>query len=382
MRPLNRKETEDLIIDLYYNQKKTFREIQTIVRKSPRDIKVILNKAEPERSSLSIPAQAYRLFSEGKTPVDVAVILNIREPEATQFNLEYWKLSQLHSLNRIYQETNGNISPLVDIHRQMKAAGLTMEHVIRLLQMANNDLQSIERKCQDLEREAAALTGKNLNAVSTFQRLGNDISEEYKILSQYRSSRKEECLELDKLRLQKAGLESIVREFQNNNESLQKIKGLVKQTVGQSLANHRHVLSLALLSVIDSCRRDPIKFNVLYHNLSADAITTETGLSEFDMIDQYNSGLSTNDQLCYQHEDSTDVAYWKVLVDAAEKSFNRMLKELEHVCINQLVQAFISGSLSSQLTKKSLLAPKPVLPMQTHDKEKKDPLPGADMVTL
>src|SRR3954452_25583837 len=98
MNPLNRKETEDLIIDLYYNQKKTFREIQTIVRKSPRDIKVIMNKVEPERSALSTPAQAYRLYSEGKTPIEVAVILNVREPEATQFNLEYWKLSQLHSL--------------------------------------------------------------------------------------------------------------------------------------------------------------------------------------------------------------------------------------------------------------------------------------------
>ena len=119
MNPLNRKEIENLIVDLYYNQNKTFREIQQIVRKSPRDIKVILNKVEPGRSSLSIPAQAYRLFSEGKTPIEVAVILNIREPEATQFNLEYWKLSQLDSLNRIYQETNGNISPLVDLHRQI-----------------------------------------------------------------------------------------------------------------------------------------------------------------------------------------------------------------------------------------------------------------------
>ena len=63
---LNRQETEDLIIDLYYNQKKTFREIQQIVRKSPRDIKVILNKVEPGHSSLSIPAQAIDCFLREK----------------------------------------------------------------------------------------------------------------------------------------------------------------------------------------------------------------------------------------------------------------------------------------------------------------------------
>ena len=124
---------------------------------------------EPESSSLSIPAQAYRLFSEGKTPIEVAIILNIREPEATQFNLEYWKLSQLDSLNRIYQETNGNISPLVELHRKMKSAGLRVEYVIKLLLMANDDLQSIEQKYQDLKREEANLTAKNLNAVGTFR---------------------------------------------------------------------------------------------------------------------------------------------------------------------------------------------------------------------
>ena len=147
---------------------------------------------EPESSSLSIPAQAYRLFSEGKTPIEVAIILNIREPDATQFNLEYWKLSQLGSLNRIYQENNGNISPLVELHRKMKASGIRRyEYVINLLLMANNDLRSIEQKCQDLKREEAEITGKNLNAVRTFQQLSNDISEEYKILDQHRALRKE-----------------------------------------------------------------------------------------------------------------------------------------------------------------------------------------------
>jgi hypothetical protein len=60
----------------------------------------------------------------------VAIILDMRKPEAIQSNLEYWKLSQLDSLDRIYQEINGNVSSLVELHKQMKAAGLTVEHVI------------------------------------------------------------------------------------------------------------------------------------------------------------------------------------------------------------------------------------------------------------
>ena len=91
------------------------------------------------------------------------------------------------------------------------------------------------------------------------------------------------------MRIQKVELESMVRQFQNNNKSLQRIKEYVRQTVEQSLTNHRHILKLAFLSVIDSCRRDPIKFDILYHHLPTAATTTETRLAEFDKIDQYNS---------------------------------------------------------------------------------------------
>ena len=93
------------------------------------------------------------------------------------------------------------------------------------------------------------------------------------------------------------------------------------------------------------------------------------------MIDQSNYGLSTNYQLCYQHGNANDeVAYCKVLVDTAEQFFNRVIKELEQVCINRLIEAFISGSISSQLTKNSILDSKAVLPIQTYGSEKKDPI--------
>jgi hypothetical protein len=110
METLNREEIERQIIDLYFNQKKTYKEIQKIVRKSTRDIKAILDKADPSRSSLSISSQVYKLFSEGKSPNQVAITLNLREPEATQFYREYWRLNQLHDLDQVYKETKDNFS--------------------------------------------------------------------------------------------------------------------------------------------------------------------------------------------------------------------------------------------------------------------------------
>ena len=136
---------------------------------------------------MSIPSQAYKMFSEGKSLNVVAITLNIREPEATQFYLEYWKLNQLYTLNQIYEETKGNFSSLIELYRQMKAAGMSVADAIRVLRMGNNELSSVEYKCQELRKKEASLQAGNQNAARTFQELSDQISDEYKTLNQYRA---------------------------------------------------------------------------------------------------------------------------------------------------------------------------------------------------
>ena len=92
------------------------------------------------------------------------------------------------------------------------------------------------------------------------------------------------------------GLESALScQFQNNNEDFCRIKELVNQAVKKSLTEHRQLLSLALLSVIDSCRRDPAKFSILYYNLpSTTSASTKTQLAEFGTTRPNNNlGLFT-----------------------------------------------------------------------------------------
>src|SRR5215204_4154391 len=124
---LTRQERERLVLELYYNQLKTYREISKVARISPRNIEVILNKAVQEKDEreegikqnnnndgeknelqehLCLSAKAYKLFSKGKRAVEVAVTLNLREPEVTNTYREYWRLKGLHKLNSIYKETN------------------------------------------------------------------------------------------------------------------------------------------------------------------------------------------------------------------------------------------------------------------------------------
>jgi transposase len=168
---LTRQEKERLVLELYYNQGKTYREIAKEARISPRDIGVILNKAVEEKKTegskgeeqdnidseknqeqqrhLSLAPQAYKLFSDRKTPLEVAIELNLGESEATKFYREYWRLKQLHNLNMVYEEVKGDIEPFLRLYRLSKAAGMSARHVTNLLKIANTDLPDIQRRYCD-----------------------------------------------------------------------------------------------------------------------------------------------------------------------------------------------------------------------------------------
>jgi DNA-binding NarL/FixJ family response regulator len=122
---LTRQEREQIVLDLY-TQGKTIRNIAKEVRMSFRDIGAVLKKEEEKEErqkrkldknisstdsdsnqrSLSLSAQAYELFSQGKTPIQVAIELNLRESQVTRYYKEYWKLKGLYKLNLIYEEMN------------------------------------------------------------------------------------------------------------------------------------------------------------------------------------------------------------------------------------------------------------------------------------
>jgi hypothetical protein len=140
------EERKKRVIDLYYNQGKTTREIAKIERMSIRDISPILREEESKRQrhkdqqqQEEISSKAYELFSEGKRPVEVAISLNLREPEATKLYREYWKLKQLHKLNAIYEEIGDDIRHIIELYRRAKKEGTDIEHIVKLLQLADED---------------------------------------------------------------------------------------------------------------------------------------------------------------------------------------------------------------------------------------------------
>jgi predicted DNA-binding protein YlxM (UPF0122 family) len=99
------------VIDLYFNQHKSYAEIAQIEHISPRDIPPIIKEEESriqkykdQQQRQQLCAKAYKLFSEGKTPVQVAITLYLGQPEVTKLYREYWKLKRLDRLYSAYTE--------------------------------------------------------------------------------------------------------------------------------------------------------------------------------------------------------------------------------------------------------------------------------------
>ena len=214
---LTRKERESLVIDLL-NKCTPIREIAKQAGLSFRDIGAIRKKAEEEKEAKQgqlqqtfASTQAYKLFSEGKSPVQVAIALNIREPEVARFYVEYWKLRQLYSLNKIYEELKDDIGPFVNLYTLAKVARMDTPSVIRVLEIANNDLPLVEHKCERLKREVDYPEAEKRNSARIFQELTDKISTMLKRLDSIRLDCEKELAQRDQLYQKNMKLEAAVR---------------------------------------------------------------------------------------------------------------------------------------------------------------------------
>ena len=151
---LTRKEREELVLNLYFNQNKTYPEIAKIARISPRDIKPIIDKAyqEKERQAhKSLAVQAYELFFKGKTLLQVTIDLNLGQAQATTYYEEYLKLVGLDDITKIYVEFKGDVSYFVSLCKAAKAAKMGVSQVVNLLRIANNYLPLAEPRYEVLQ---------------------------------------------------------------------------------------------------------------------------------------------------------------------------------------------------------------------------------------
>ena len=116
--------------------------------------------------------------------------------------------------------------------------------VIRVLEIANNDLPLVEHKYERLKREVDDIEANKHNSARILQELSDQIATMRKTLDQYQLSCKEQRLELTKIQMQKVRLEGLVDNFQNNDEGYVKIRNTAEEKVVSILSDQENAVKV------------------------------------------------------------------------------------------------------------------------------------------
>ena len=236
---MSRDEKERRIIDLYYNQGKTTREIIKELRVSPNYVSAILKKEEEKNnnivtnkqqqpSSSSHATKAYELLSEGKIPLQVAIALNIKQSEVIKYYKEYWILKRLHKLYSAYTELGDEgLGAFLKLYRLMKEKEVSNEQVANYVDIAIHKLPYMESLYAQTKDQAEKMQ-------RTRQGLANDIEERKKkisLLDNIIFSSEQECKRT----------EQQLQELGDKKDRLEKL------LANLFLANHRYTRAEATL---------------------------------------------------------------------------------------------------------------------------------------
>jgi hypothetical protein len=335
------------VIDLYFDQHKTYAEIAEIERISPRDIHAIIKeekarrqKYEHEKQQQEISSKAYKLFSEKKSPVEVAIILNLKEPEATKLFIEYCKLRRLHKFYLAYKELGDNgIGYFVKLGKLAKKKGWGIEKVMHALDIAGDKLPYMESLYGQVKEQVD-------NMQRTRQRLVNDIHAlEYKIsiLDKTAFACEQDCRrkeqQVQELIDKKNRIEKLIGKILNNdNEGYSMLKQLVKENVKAALSENKKVISVALTALVQTLTSDPQTINIIYKIQAAN----EDGQHKDD----------NNDNVTKYFESNKD----KIL-DLAKKHYENIVEALTNKFIGTTTTASPSSSPTLSLPQSSSTFP-------------------------
>ena len=123
-----------------------------------------------------------------------------------------------------------------------------------------------------------------------------------------------------------------------------KIQFVARQTVRSALSDKRQLLKIAILSLIESLRANPIKFDALIHRTPSTVV-----MSKSTMIDYVGSSYHTNPFLYSPNQDGYDEALVEALVNEAAIIYEKMVKDFTNHTITNAA-AGGSSNLSSSMT--------------------------------
>lgn len=255
---INDEITNRKIIDLYFNQHKTIREVCKILGKSSRYAVPIIKEHRlrladnPEQEKDLTEVRAYRLFVEGKSPMEVATKLNLSGSTVQQYYIQYWKLENMYELNEIYNEIKDNMGHFVELVRLAKKEHLTPEEVIGLINLSN-DIQDLKRQHKQLNVGIVELESKLYANKDELKKLKYQITEATNLIEIKSENIERKSQILTELISQKQKLEQYM-EYIKSSQDYKEIEQIAANKVTELLSDNKQLLDYAFISVVTVLR--------------------------------------------------------------------------------------------------------------------------------
>jgi hypothetical protein len=149
----------------------------------------------------------------------------------------------------------------------------------------------------------------------------NQIRHAKQMLHFYRQSNQKEVSRMFHLHRQNMRLSALVTQFKNNDEEYVKIRQIAKQAVRNALSNNRQLLKFALLSIIESLRVNPTKFDFVINGTSS-LLTMSKSIT----IDQLGSNCHVK-SFHHSNQNSYAETLIELIMNEAAILFEKMVKD-------------------------------------------------------
>ena len=71
------------------------------------------------------------MYNKGNTPYDVSLKLDIPQKEAEEYQLEYWKLRNMNTLEQMYNDNKDSLPLIVSMFKEMNTRNISLDLLSR-----------------------------------------------------------------------------------------------------------------------------------------------------------------------------------------------------------------------------------------------------------
>jgi uncharacterized coiled-coil DUF342 family protein len=262
---MNRVEKHQLVCQLY-KEGKTMREIAREVHMSFGDIGSIIKKLneelEPKNQEISRESQALKLFNEDKDPVDVAITLDLPASKAEGIYKQFLKLRGLTRMVNLYEEIKADIPLLARLYDTVKAYDLTKDDINNIVRYAPEHLY-LKDDIKEMKEQLDSLLNQKSKATTSLLSIKKKHTEFEERIDELSVSSMRKMSYIENLLSKIEQLETYFSKLKNSDECYTKFEQFAKEKLDSIIKDSRWILSLAVVSVIESMKKDPQKRTLL-----------------------------------------------------------------------------------------------------------------------